>query len=142
MDPNNPIIKIGDNESNGIRVVLSTGNLVYMTEGNIKKAKKVESMRAYIVIQSTISIVLTIFDTNIMTIILTIINYMTTLAGIQTFNLELLKINTGIMYLTQFLYILTYTNDDLTHQCIKIIIFTNNLFIILMNHLIIDYNYI
>ena len=142
MDPNNPLIKIGDNESNGISVVLSNGNLVYMTEGNLKKAKKIESLRVYIILQSTLSFFLTVFEVNVITIVLSTLSYLSTIVGIKTFNIEILKINTGIMYVTQLMYILTYMNDDIIHQIIKIIIFTNNLFVILMNHLIIDYNYI
>lgn len=142
MDPNNPIVRNGDSESNGIQVVLSNGNLVYMTEGNIKKAQKLESMRVYIILQSTISFILSIFDDNMITIVLSSLSFMTSIASVLTFNMEILKINTGIMYLLQLIYILTYINDDLLHQFIKIIVFTNNLFIILMNHLIIDYNYI
>ena len=142
MDPNNPIVRNGDYESNGIQVVLSNGNLVYMTEGNIQKAKKIESIRVYIIIQSTVSFILSIFDNNMITIILNSLSFITSIASIPSFNIELLKINTGILYLLQLLYVITYINDDLTHQFIKIIIFTNNLFVILMNHLIIDYNYI
>lgn len=140
MDANNPIIKGIDSESNGIKVVLSNGNLIYMTEGNIKKAKKIESMRAYIIIQSTLSVILSIFDNKYL-LGLTIIGYITTIAGMYKFDIKLLRLSTAIMYINQMTYLISYPFDELDKQLLRIVVFTNNLFILLMNHAIIDYNY-
>ena len=140
MDANNPIIKGIDSESNGIKVVLSNGNLIYMTEGNIKKAKKIESMRAYIIIQSTLSVILSIFDNKYL-LGLTIIGYIITIAGMYKFDIKLLRLSTAIMYINQMTYLISYPFEELDKQLLRIVVFTNNLFILLMNHAIIDYNY-